>query len=151
MKLQRTLETAPAFADFPPDVLEMLGRSMVLRAYPDGEDLVVEGEPARRLLLIVSGEVEVWSRDTSRRRKTLVNLGPGDLFGVIALVDGSTRTATATATGKVEVAELPASAFTMLYESDSPVSVHFQLLIARQLARDARRVNEALRAQSKQA
>jgi len=146
MKLQRALETAPAFAEFPPDVLELLGRSMVLRAYEDGADLIVEGEPARRLLLVVEGEVEVWCRDASRRRKTLVTLGAGELFGVIALVDGTARTATATANGRVEIAELPAAAFTMLYESDSPVSVHFQLLIARQLARDARRVNEALRA-----
>lgn len=145
MKLRRALERSPAFADFPGDVLDLLGRSMVLRRYRDGQDLVVEGDTPRSLFLVVEGEAEVTVCDKATgRRRAVARLGAGDLFGEYALIIGSRRSATVSALGDVEVAELPAPAFTMLYQSEAPISVHFQLLIARQLTRDARRLNDML-------
>lgn len=145
MKLRRALELSPAFADFPGDVLDLLGRSMVLRHYADGSDLVVEGAPPRSLFLIVAGEAQVTVHDKARgRRRVVATLKASDLFGEYALIAGTRRSASVTAAGPVEVAELPAAAFTMLYESEAPISVHFQMLVARQLARDARQLNQLL-------
>ena len=57
-----------------------------------GDDLVRQGEPGNAFYIIVSGRARV-----DRDGTTLRELGPGDFLGEIALIDGSSRTATVTA------------------------------------------------------
>jgi CRP/FNR family transcriptional regulator, cyclic AMP receptor protein len=57
-----------------------------------GHELVRQGEPGDRFIIIVSGRARV-----VRDGKALRELGPGDFLGEISLVDGSPRTATVTA------------------------------------------------------
>ena len=73
------------------------------------------------------------------------NMGPGEIFGLIGLMDHKKRSATCTATGPATVAKLPWSAFDMLCTSHARLAFHFQHYIAGQLARDARKLNELIR------
>jgi CRP-like cAMP-binding protein len=54
-----------------------------------GDDLVRQGEPGDRFIIVVSGRARV-----ERDGRTLRELSPGDFLGEISLVDGGPRTAT---------------------------------------------------------
>jgi CRP-like cAMP-binding protein len=71
-------------------------------------------------------------------------MGPGEIFGLIGLIDHVRRTATCTAAGPVVVASLPSSAFTFLYTMHASLGYCFQRLVAVQLARDARKLNSVV-------
>jgi CRP-like cAMP-binding protein len=57
-----------------------------------GAVLMTEGRPGRQVFLIVEGRVEV-----TLRGSRLAVLGPGEVVGEMALVDGGPRSATVTA------------------------------------------------------
>jgi len=76
------------------------------RTHRAGEILVHEGEPGLTLHLILEGKVEVYRLDATGQKTTLSELGPGDYFGEMSLLDGCPRSAT--------VACLDASLFLVL-------------------------------------
>lgn len=61
-------------------------------AFSAGDDLVRQGDAGTAFFIIISGRARV-----DRDSVTLRELGPGDFLGEIALIDGSTRTATVAA------------------------------------------------------
>lgn len=63
-----------------------------------GEMLFEQGDPGDALFAISSGELEFSILSLNGRKLTLDLMGPGDIFGEIALFDPGPRTATATAT-----------------------------------------------------
>ena len=69
----------------------------------------------------------------------------GEVFGLIALLDGGRRSASCTAETEVTIAALPATAFQLLESGNVPLALRFQSLIAGQLAGDARMLNGLLR------
>lgn len=80
------------------------------RGFEDGRPIVVEGETADALYVLVDGEVDVWS-DVDGRREHLRRMTAPSYFGEIGLVHGVARTATVTAAGRVTVWRVPADAF----------------------------------------
>jgi CRP-like cAMP-binding protein len=58
-----------------------------------GEMLFDQGDPGDAVYAVVSGLLEVSAMSPEGRKLTLNTLGPGDIFGEIALFDGGPRTA----------------------------------------------------------
>jgi CRP-like cAMP-binding protein len=143
MNLHERLRETPCFSDLEPSELEALANAMELLPVDDGELLVREGERGDACYFIVEGRVRV-SHEHEGQATTLSDLEPGELFGLVSLIDGGKRSASCRAAGPTVVARLDASAFTMLHEGSPALVLHFQKLVARQLARDARRLNRAL-------
>lgn len=79
------------------------------RAWKAGQDVVVQGVPGDGFYVILAGEAEVW-RDGTRRER-LAQLGPGDFFGEISLIDEIPTTATVRATGPLTCFHLERAAF----------------------------------------
>jgi len=65
------------------------------RTFPPGAQIFTEGEPGTEAFYIVSGLVQIWRRHT-RGYVNIVELGPGAIFGELALLDGRARAASAT-------------------------------------------------------
>ena len=87
------------------DVRELL-RLARRRRFRTGESVVHEGDPADSLHLIDSGYVAVRITTPSGDVATLQMLGPGDHFGDLVMVTGDRRSATVSATSRVETLEL---------------------------------------------
>jgi CRP/FNR family transcriptional regulator/CRP/FNR family cyclic AMP-dependent transcriptional regulator len=87
------LASAPLFSQFTRKDLTRLGRAAVERHYKKGETIVKEGEQAVAFFIVTKGKVEV-SRGAGAKKKKLNELGPGSVFGEMALLDGSPRVAT---------------------------------------------------------
>lgn len=97
------LKQAPLFAGCPPEALADLARVALLQVLPAGTDVFKKGDPGDRLYIVVSGKVRISTTGPDSQQLTLNILGPGALFGEVALADGGARTADAAAIGAVEM------------------------------------------------
>lgn len=111
------LKGVPAFARLPEEALEELAALLREERYPADGVVVVEGETGDRLYLISEGCAEV-SAAGSRGSVPLAMLGPGELFGEIALLEpGGKRQATVTAITPLLALSLAAPAFNRVLDA----------------------------------
>jgi CRP/FNR family transcriptional regulator len=76
-----------------------LGRimqAMQKRSYQNGEVLFHEGQVGKAVFIIESGRVELTRKTLNGEVRSLGILGPGQIFGEMALLEQMARTATAT-------------------------------------------------------
>lgn len=144
MGLSLALDANADFRSLSSEELAGVEAVMTAKAFPDGHVFVREGEPGDALFLIIEGEVIATRRDADGNSDVLARMGSGDLFGLLALIDEGPRAATCTAFGEVIAATLPRRRFLKLYHSQAPAAYTFQFMLARQLVRDVRAMNEAL-------
>ena len=105
------LKGVPAFARLPEETLEELAGLLCEERHPAGGVVVAEGDRGDRLYLISGGHAEV-SAEGSKGPVPLATLGPGEMFGEIALLEpGGKRQATVTATTDLLTLSLSAPAF----------------------------------------
>ena len=95
------LATMPFFAELSPDDLERVAEKMSEVDVPEGAALVTQGDFGHALYAIEEGTAEVSSDGTSLR-----TLGPGDVFGEIAVLASGRRTADVTASSPMRLLTL---------------------------------------------
>ena len=101
----------PAFSRLPEETLKELAVLLREERCAAGGVVVAEGDTGDRLYLISGGHAEV-SAEGSKGPLPLVTLGPGEMFGEIALLEpGGKRQATVTATTDLLTLSLAAPAF----------------------------------------
>src|SRR6476660_8266992 len=61
-----------------------------------GDVIFEEGSSGRELFVVLDGEVEI-AKINGGRKTVIVTLGKGEFFGEMAVIDGSSRSATAIA------------------------------------------------------
>jgi CRP-like cAMP-binding protein len=113
--------------------------------FPDGHVFIEQGARASGAFLIIEGRVAI-TRANGAGVEERNRLGPGELFGLVALVDEAPRLATCRAAGPVRVASIPESAFSLLYRAHAPIAYALQRALAAQLARDFRVLDRQIRA-----
>lgn len=74
--------------------LELLARELPSEQVPVGTRVITEGDPAREMFVVVSGELEVLKRSAGGSKVQVAMLGPGDWFGEMSIVDVQPRSAT---------------------------------------------------------
>ena len=85
--------------------------------HPEGKDITEEGGGAAGFHLIRSGTVSVTVGGNPRP-----DLGPGDYFGEISMIDGKPRSATVNATSPVTTISLASWAFHPILDEHPEVS-----------------------------
>jgi ATP-binding cassette subfamily B protein len=90
----RRLRDYPVLKDLEPSVLEEVARFFVAESYPEGRNVVAQGEIGDRFYLIARGRVEVLKDDAAGTPQKVAILEDGDYFGELALVHSVPRTAT---------------------------------------------------------
>jgi CRP-like cAMP-binding protein len=93
-----TLDAIPLFATLDEQERDQLAAICSEVEVDAGTTLVHEGDFGFALYAIVSGSAEV-----SRNGQVVRRLGPGDVFGEIAVLSGGRRTASVTATSPTRV------------------------------------------------
>lgn len=79
--------------------------------YPAGATLFIEGDRLGVVIVIQRGDVKVCGTAAGGREVVFDVLGPGDVVGELAALDGGVRSASAVALSDVEVLTVPAVAF----------------------------------------
>jgi CRP-like cAMP-binding protein len=87
------LQNVPLFTGLEKKELESIAASMRERTFPAGQTVTEEGAGGAGFFVVDGGEAQVTVNGQARG-----TIGPGDYFGEIALLTGSERTATITAT-----------------------------------------------------
>jgi len=82
-----------------------------------GKEIVAEGSAGHDFYLIISGGATV-----SRDGATVAELGPGQYFGELALLDGAPRNATVTATEPTDLLVLGQREFAAVLDSSPGVA-----------------------------
>jgi len=67
-----------------------------INEYGVGDVIFEEGSTGRELYVVLDGEVEI-AKINDGRKNVIVTLGKGEFFGEMAVIDGSSRSATAIA------------------------------------------------------
>ena len=96
------LSQVPIFANLEPEWLKPLTGKLRPRRYRRGEVIFHEDEPGDRMHIIVEGSVKISVTSEDGREKNIALFKPGECFGEMALLDGSNRSATATAMEALE-------------------------------------------------
>jgi CRP/FNR family cyclic AMP-dependent transcriptional regulator len=125
------LRNVPIFAGLSDDDLERLARQMKERRFPEGSAVTTEGAGAAGFFVIAEGNATV-----SVRGEVTAQLGPGDYFGEIALIDEGTRSASITAATDLLCYGLTAWEFRPFVEEHPKVAWTMLQTLARRL-RDA--------------
>jgi CRP-like cAMP-binding protein len=99
--------------------------------FPPGRVLTRVGDRGREFFIISDGYADVRRDD-----QMIATLGPGSFFGEMALLDGGVRSATVTATTRLEVHVLSEREFRCLLSSSSTVT-HNMLRVMAERLRDA--------------
>jgi CRP/FNR family transcriptional regulator, cyclic AMP receptor protein len=98
--LEDQLAAVPLLQDLERGDLARIAQVAARIQEPKGEILTKEGEAGHELMILLDGTVEV-----RHGRDVIATLGPGDVLGEIALLDGDARrSATAVATSNVTLA-----------------------------------------------
>jgi CRP-like cAMP-binding protein len=127
------LRSVPLFDRVDDKQLKRLGESFTDRPFSAGQELVTEGSGGVGFFIIESGQARVSVEGEFR-----AELGPGDHFGEIALIDGGLRTATVTALTDGKMYGMTSWQFRPLVEDNA--SIAWPLLEA--MARRARALEQ---------
>jgi uncharacterized membrane protein len=135
------LEDVELFEHLNADDRATLAEVIDLRKLAAGDTLFRVGEPGESLYVVRSGEVELFIRDTAGQRIPLAIVGTGEVFGELALLDRSPRTATAIAMSDAALLELDRDDLLLLFQR-SPAAA-LRLLAA--MGRMTRKADELLK------
>jgi CRP-like cAMP-binding protein len=90
--------------------------------YAPSQVIFTRGDAGREIYLVVSGRVRLSVLTAEGRELSFAHAEPGSIFGEIAMLDGGTRSADATAVGKVTALTLSKPAFKRLMETEPHVA-----------------------------
>lgn len=128
----RLLAVNPFFASLGAEAVEAIASLCVTRSLGTGQSLFLKGDPGDALFALRRGQVRITSETEDGRRTTLNMLGPGDVFGEVALLDGQPRTASARASEPTELFVILRRDLLSLLERRPTIAVQLiELLCAR--------------------
>jgi CRP/FNR family transcriptional regulator, cyclic AMP receptor protein len=135
------LRSVPLFSSLDSKAMATLGEYLTIHDYPKAATIFQTGDAGDAMYLIEVGEVRISITDADGVVVPLAELGPGDFFGDMSLIDGQGRSATATATENARLAKLRRDDFLSFIRSDPRVTL--ELLTA--LTNRLRRTDDLLR------
>lgn len=132
------LARVPLFEDLPRSYLGRLAALATESTYQAGGVIVKKDDPGRAFFVIVQGSARV-VKGKSATARTEAELGPGDFFGELSLLDGETRTATVVASTALRTIRIERAAFRHLVR-DEP---NLALKVLEGMARRTRTILES--------
>jgi CRP-like cAMP-binding protein len=132
------------FAGLENSALELVGRLGARATHPDRTVLYREGEPAKDMVIVLSGRLDVVKRNDRGAEACIASLGPGDVAGEMSLIDIQPRSAELRVVGETSVIVLSHKHLADIYNHDRDAYLLLVLNIAREISLRLRRVDEVL-------
>src|SRR4051812_5531179 len=141
--LKSLLGVNPFFAGLGEEAVEAIAGLCVRRSLATEEVLFLKGDPGDALYAVRRGQIRIATGTRSGKRLTLNLLGPGDVFGEVALLDGRPRTADAVAVERSELFMVRRRDFLGLLEGRPSVAIRFIELLCDRIRWMSERMEEA--------
>jgi CRP/FNR family transcriptional regulator, nitrogen oxide reductase regulator len=107
-KMAAFLGQSPAFAGLPPREIEALALIAREERHRARATVFMEGDPARWFYLVKTGHVKIVRHSKTGKDVVLELLGPGEVFGGVAVIEKRAYPAAAEATESTVVVKIPA-------------------------------------------
>lgn len=127
------LEQVPFLAALPAADRQWLAGCLARRRFRRGEVIFHKEDPGQSLFIVESGSVRVYVPSPQGVDLTLAVMGPSDFFGDLSLLDGSPRSASASALTDSVLLSLERSDFTRLITSRPEAAMAVLTVVARRL------------------
>jgi len=138
------LRRVPLFSELSGSELERISQVAVPRSYPADTRVFHEGDPGDACYIVRDGSCRVTREHPDGRAITLATLGPGAIFGELAMLDGERRSASVEATESTELLALPAGDMRRLIREHPEMAEKLVVALTRRL----REANERISRQS---
>ena len=142
--LKAFLLATPFFGGLADASLDLLISMLVERRFDAGAAIVAEGEPGRSMFVVHAGDLVVSKLGDSGRSIRMTDLGPGDFFGEMTLIEMQNRSATVVAETETVLYELTARNLYAYYKADIHAYVIVMQNINRELCRRLRRADNRI-------
>lgn len=139
------LRSVPFFEKLSDEEIGKLADSAADERFPAGALVLREGDPGDRFFIIRSGEVEIWKDYGAEEADRLAVFGPGAIFGELALIDSSPRSASVVARTEVSLLSVGRGGFNRAVAGSAAVSLCIMRAIAALIRRRTNRFVERLR------
>jgi CRP-like cAMP-binding protein len=123
-----TIARVPLFAGLDKRALERIANSFKERRYKSGDTIASEGQGGAGFFIVGEGTAKV---DVGGRH--VAQLGPGDYFGEIALIDEGARTASVTADTDMTCYAMTLWEFRPIVETDARIAWQLVQALAHKL------------------
>jgi CRP/FNR family transcriptional regulator, cyclic AMP receptor protein len=138
------LRRVPLFSELSTGELERVAQVGVPRSFPRETRIFHEGDPGDACYIVREGSARVTREHPDGRAITLATLGPGAIFGELAMLDGERRSASVEASENTELVALPASDVRKLIREHPEMAEKLVVALTRRL----REANERISRQS---
>ncbi len=138
------LRRVPLFSELDDPELERIAQVAIPRRFPNDTRVFHEGDPGDACFIVRTGSCRVTREHPDGRAITLANLGPGAIFGELAMLDGEARSASVEATEDTDLLALPASDMRSLIRENPGMAEKLVVALTRRL----REANERIARQS---
>lgn len=116
------LARTPAFKSLPEAVLAELSAKLIPLAYAKGAEIFSEGDRAEAVFLLRAGLLKAVKYSPSSGPSSMEIIAPGELFGMIAVLDDKPYPVSAVALKASEAYRIPAKLFLSLMDEHSAFS-----------------------------
>jgi CRP/FNR family cyclic AMP-dependent transcriptional regulator len=127
------LRAHPIFCDLDADAFDQLGRYVKPATLKRGAAIFSKGDPGNSLIAVISGTVKISISSPDGRSAILNLIGPGEIFGEVAVLDGQARTADATANSNCEIVVIDRREFLPFVRSQPALAMKFIELLCTRL------------------
>ncbi|WCJ59484.1 cyclic nucleotide-binding domain-containing protein [Fontisphaera persica] len=127
------LEDCKLLADLPPHELAQIRQAARELSFAPGQTIFKEGDQGDGVYLVRAGEVEISALVGQGDRRPISRIGPGEMFGEMAVIDSEPRSASATAVGDVQAWFISRDELWSLLERSPVLSRHLMREISRRL------------------
>ncbi len=127
------LRSVPLFADLEEGELERFSHVAVPRSFPAGTRVFHEGDSSDACYIVSAGNFRVTREHSDGRAITLATLGPGEIFGELAMLDGDRRSASAEAITDGTLLALPANDVRSLLSRNPEIALKLVAGLVRRL------------------
>jgi CRP-like cAMP-binding protein len=127
------LTSTPVFAGLPPREVRAVAAVAREERVRARDYVFMEGDPARWFCLVKTGHVKILRHGRGGRDVVLELLGPGEMFGGVAVIERRPYPASAQATEPTVVVKIPADAIVALTERQPTIIREIALMIGRRL------------------
>src|ERR1700744_5487222 len=127
------LRKHPIFCDLDADAFEQLCRYAKPATLRRGATIFSKGDPGNSLIAVIAGTVKISISSPDGRNAILNLIGPGEIFGEVAVLDGQARTADAIANTNCEIYVIDRREFLPFVKSQPALAMKFIELLCTRL------------------
>lgn len=132
---REALRGSPLFRSLTPEELDAVLARAVIQRFARGAVILRQGDPAASMMVVVQGRVRLSVAGAEGHEMSLGVLGPGEVVGEMALLDGGERSSTVTGVDEGVLLVIPRSDFMPLLQASPSLCIRLMQVLCARLRR----------------